>query len=209
MSERGKLLVLEGQEGAGKTTQLPLTSEHLDALGVEHIVVKEPGFGELNAQIRTMLLDSNNVIDPMTEFALFSADRSNNWRSTIRPALDDGVSVLSDRNWLSSISYQGYGGGIPIDDITRVTRFFTDDRYMDPDLTLVLILKSIEEGMKRAEARGMLDRMEKKGPEYHRKVLEGYMHRSKQIGYTAINGSQTIEAVSSDIKSALETLFSN
>lgn len=209
-ANRGKYVVFEGPDGVGKSTQIEYAKEFLEEHNIEYLVIKEPGDEKCppNPKIREILLSDSYSLDPYTELALFSADRSNLTRKIIRPSLAQGVSVISDRNYISSNSYQGYAGGIPIEKIAEITDFFTGYEYINPDMVILLIPDSVEDILNRAEKRGSLDRIEQKGTEYHQQVIEGYRKlAASKLGYVAINASQPINDVRLDVRSVLTQVF--
>src|SRR5262245_19503785 len=112
ISHTGSFVTLEGPEGAGKTTQVKLLSRQLDTLGVKHIVTRDPGGTPLGKQIRRILLNPENPVEPMAELLLYQADRAQHVSEVILPALKNGTLVICDRYVDSTIAYQGFGRGI-------------------------------------------------------------------------------------------------
>src|SRR5689334_2159198 len=112
MSERGKLFVVEGVEGAGKSVQAKLLAERLRELGRSVVEVREPGSTPIAQELRRILLDVNIGRTAVTNVLLFTAARVELWEDVIKPALDAGNDVVSDRNWLSSAAYQSHGEGL-------------------------------------------------------------------------------------------------
>lgn len=149
MSARGRFIALEGGEGVGKSTQLKALSEALEQRGIDCLTTREPGGSDGAEGIRKLLLegdDSRWSIE--AEALLFAAARADHVAKTIRPALDSGHWVLSDRFIDSSLAYQGGGGGLGIDRVRQLHEFATGGFL--PDRTLVLVL---DDGHKRALAR--------------------------------------------------------
>lgn len=167
----GRLVVLEGSEGAGKTTQLGLLAERLRAAGIEVWTLREPGGTALGDSIRALLLDPERHIAPAAEALLFMASRAQLVRDEIDPALDRGVVVLMDRFFLSTYAYQVDGRGLPEDQIRAANALATSG--LVPDLTIVLELPA-SEGMKRAAARSGKDRMEQLGDDFHDRVERAF-----------------------------------
>lgn len=168
---KGRLVVLEGSEGAGKTTQLPLLTARLRASGFEVLPLREPGGTSLGDAIRALLLDPSQHISPAAEALLFMASRAQLVRDEIDPALDRGVVVLMDRFFLSTYAYQIDGRGLPEEEVRKANALATAG--LVPDLTVVLSIAATE-GMQRATARGEQDRIEQLGDEFHDRVERGF-----------------------------------
>ncbi len=127
---RGRLVVVEGYDASGKTTQVARLGEALDAL-----VTREPGDTRLGAQLRQILLDGDDL-DARAEALLFAADRAQHVAEVIAPALDAGRHVVSDRYVDSSVAYQGYGRGLVPDEIRRLSEWASAG--LSPDLVILL-----------------------------------------------------------------------
>jgi dTMP kinase len=167
----GRLIVFEGSEGAGKTTQLGLLAERLRAAGIDVLTLREPGGTSLGDSIRTLLLDPAQHISAPAEALLFMASRAQLVRDEIDPALDRGVVVLMDRFFLSTYAYQIDGRGLPEEQIRSANALATGG--LIPDLTIVLEMTA-SEGMERAAARGRQDRIEQLGDEFHGRVERAF-----------------------------------
>jgi len=170
---RGALIVFEGAEGAGKSTQLRLVSEWLTARGFEVVAVREPGGTVVGDQIRRLLLDPASDIGARSEALLFMASRAQLVEREIRPALVSGATVLVDRFFLSTYAYQGAGRGLPEDDLRTVNRMATDG--LIPDLTLLFTIP-VETGLARAARRagGEHDRIERVELAFHERVAHAF-----------------------------------
>src|SRR5437867_978021 len=145
------LIVLEGPEGAGKTTQIRMLAEWLGAAGKTVVAVREPGGTPLGDEIRRLLLDPASDPTPRSESLLFMASRAQLIEREIQPALASGAIVLVDRFFLSTYAYQVHGRGLPHEEISAANRLATSS--LRPDLTLLLVLP-VEEGLGRAGKRG-------------------------------------------------------
>lgn len=180
---RGKLIVFEGAEGAGKTTQLRLLAEYFRASGNEVLTLREPGGTVLGDAIRAILLDPARHIVAEAEALLFMASRAQIVRAEIDPALARGVVVLMDRFFLSTYAYQIYGRGLDEERIRSANAIATGG--LVPDLTLVLGV-SAAEGLARASERGAHDRIEGSGEAFHAKVeaaFDRFGHSDWQRGH--------------------------
>lgn len=167
----GRLIVLEGSEGAGKTTQLRLLAETLRGSGNEVLAIREPGGTSVGDAIRGLLLDPGQHIAPRAEALLFMASRAQLVHDEIDPALDSGVVVLMDRFFLSTYAYQIDGRRLPEAEVRQSNALATGGRV--PDLTIVLSITAAE-GMDRASARGAQDRIEQLGDDFHLRVEQAF-----------------------------------
>jgi len=164
---RGRLVVLEGAEGAGKTTQIRLLAERLTTAGIPCIAVREPGGTPVGDDIREILLHPEQEITAATEALLFMASRAELIAREILPSFVEGTVVLMDRFFLSTYAYQIFGRGLPEEEIRAANRLATGG--LVPDMTL-LIDVPLAEGLGRADARGARDRMERADDDFHTRV---------------------------------------
>ena len=172
----GKLITLEGLDGCGKSTQLELEARRLRSSGFRVTTTHEPGGTPVGQQMRDLVLHSPSQLTPLAELALMFAARAQHVEQVVMPALQAGEIVLCDRFTDSSVAYQGYGRGIPVEQIRTLEELFCQG--VRPDLTLILDLDP-ETGLDRALARnrsGVLatSRFEKEELEFFRRVREGY-----------------------------------
>lgn len=176
-------ITFEGPEGSGKTTQTQLLRDALQQQGYQIVCTREPGGTLIGEQIRTILHDRlNSEIVPETEILLYSAARSQHVAQVIRPALDRGMIVISDRYSESTIAYQGYGRGLSLDTLREITQFATGG--LQPDLVIYLDLDVIA-GLDRkrqdqAQGKGDWNRMDEQSLAFYRRVREGYLAMAKQ-----------------------------
>jgi dTMP kinase len=168
VTARGKFISLEGGEGVGKSTQVKALAAALRERGIEVVETREPGGSEGAEKIRELLLaGAEERWGPRAEALLFAAARADHVDKTIRPALEAGRWVLSDRFVDSSLAYQGGAGGLGIEAVREINAFAIGEYF--PDRTLVLTL---EEGAERARSRDAdgSDRIGGRSDDYHRKV---------------------------------------
>ncbi|HET7621826.1 MAG TPA: dTMP kinase [Gemmatimonadaceae bacterium] len=169
--KRGRLIVFEGPEGVGKTTQLGLLGAWLEERSIAHIRVREPGGTALGNEIRSLLLDPAHEMDARAEALLFMASRAALVDRVVAPAMQRGALVLADRFFLSTYAYQVAGRGLPENEIRGTNRFAT--RGLVPDLTLLFSAPAGERGQRR-QLRGSSDRIESEGTEFHTRVAEAF-----------------------------------
>ena len=168
---RGILLVVDGPEGAGKSTQVARIGALLEARGAEHVELREPGGTALGDRIRSILLDPSTEMTARAEAALFMASRAELVSEVVRPALARGAVVTLDRFFLSTYAYQVHGRGLPETQVREANALAVDG--LVPDLTILLQL-SFEAGLQRADRRGGRDRIEVAGDDFHRKVEQAF-----------------------------------
>jgi dTMP kinase len=168
---RGKLIVFEGTEGAGKSTQIRLLAERLATARISCIALREPGGSPVGDSIREIVLHKEHPITDATEALLFMASRAELTAREIVPSLNDGRVVLLDRFFLSTYAYQIFGRGLPEADTRAANRLATGG--LVPDLTLLLDVPAVE-GLGRADARGARDRMERANDAFHQRVANAF-----------------------------------
>ena len=182
MSRAGTLIVFEGVEGAGKTTQLVRLGTRLAAGGVPHASFREPGGTPVGDAIRGLLLDPSREITRRTEALLFLASRAELVERKLKPALAGGLVVLLDRFTLSTYAYQIAGRGLGEREVRAANVTATDG--LVPDLTLLLRVPWAT-GEDRARRRGALDRMEASGTEFHARVAAAFARYEDQAWQAA------------------------
>ena len=202
---RGVFVVLEGPEGAGKSTQLALLATRLAALGCDYVLTREPGGTQAGDAIRTILLDPAQQIEPLAEFLLYSASRAQLVGEVIAPALRAGKNVVSDRFTGASVAYQGFGRGLDLDLIELLNARVSQG--LSPDLTVLLDIDPAT-GLGRAAARSHHDRLEAESHEFHERVRAGYVsHAQKHPDWLLIDGAAAEAAVAARIWAAVEPLL--
>lgn len=213
---QGKLIVFEGIEGCGKSTQLARLSQwlqgyppfqELQGSGVipQLIVTREPGGTALGDRLRALLLDSESQTAPQdrAELLLYAADRAQHVEEVILPALHEGSWVLCDRYIDSTVAYQGYGRGLPLPLIDQLNAIATQG--IAGDLTLWLRLDA-ETGLNRSRRRGHLDRMEQTNIAFHQRVQQGFEMLAQQHSdrIVSIDAAASEEVVAGQIQTVLE-----
>ena len=188
---RGRYVVLEGGEGVGKSTQAAALGERLAAAGISSVAIREPG-GDPFAEAGRALLLGDLSREPETEVLLFNALRAQVLIARVAPALARGDWVISDRNRLSTIAYQGYGHGLDLDWTRSVCAAAAD--LCPPDLELVLHVDEATSIARRA-ARGVTDRFERLDADFHRRVIAGYLAEAEQAGLGVIDATGPFGAV--------------
>ena len=198
-------ITLEGPEGGGKTSQAQCLAEYLRAEKLDVLLTREPGGSPIGDQIRKVITQlENTAMDAHTEFLLFSASRAQHIAEVIRPSLDDGVTVISDRFFDSSLAYQGYGQRLPLETLKAITIFATGG--LSPDLTLLLDLP-VEEGLRRREADGNWNRLDAYDIDFHRRVRGGYLKLAAESPerWVVLGAEQSFETLQEEIRRAVMT----
>jgi len=205
--KHGRFVSFEGIEGCGKTTQIALLSEHLTARAVPHTITREPGGTAVGEGIRRILLHSETIhLTAASELLLFYASRSQNILEKIQPALEQNEMVICDRFYHASMAYQGYGRGIPLDFINKLTDLVCD-RFR-PELTILLDIDPAV-GLARARARNN-NRVEDEGRfemeniEFYTRIRNGYLDLAAHDDrIRIIHADRSIEDVHADILKVL------
>lgn len=174
---RGKFITFEGCEGVGKSTQVRLLKEYLEASNQEALFIREPGGNTISEKIRDIILDpANSEMTSLCEAMLYSSARSQLIEQVIAPALESGTLLVCDRFIDSTIAYQGVARGLGIDKIKTLNELVCGD-YM-PDLTIFLDLPP-SEAFKRKGGCDKSDRMELESIDFHDSVYSGYLEACK------------------------------
>jgi dTMP kinase len=200
----GTFLALEGGEGAGKSTQLRLLEAWLLERGHEVVVTREPGATASGARIRALLLDSTTTLAPRAEAMLYAADRAQHVSEVVRPALERGAVVVTDRYVDSSLAYQGAGRELEVGEVARLSRWATEG--LRPDLVVLL---DIDPAVGLARAGEEPDRIEAESLAFHSRVREGFVElaESDPDRYLVIPADQSVAAVQKAIRRRVAELF--
>jgi dTMP kinase len=193
---KGIFIAFEGGEGSGKSTQSKLLKKWLEEEGEEVVLSREPGGTEMGKDLRRILLDhSTGEISPRAEALLYAADRAHHVYSKIRPALDRGEVVITDRYFDSSIAYQGAGRVLVSGEVARISRWATESLF--PTLTILIDLPA-ETGLGRLKSK---DRLEVEPLDFHERIRQEYLQLSllDPERYLVVDGRQTVEEIHSDI----------
>jgi len=208
------LVTFEGPEGSGKSTQMDLLRRSLDELGVQAIFTREPGGTEIGEKIRAILHDVANLdMLPETEALLYLAARAQHVRQVLRPAVNHGDLVISDRFSESTLAYQGFGHGLDLQVLGTITEFATGG--LVPDLVIYLNL-DVEIGLKRkikdyAGGRGEWNRMDQQSLEFHRRVRQGYLTLALEAPtrWLIVDATRPIEVIHQTILARVTDLLND
>ncbi|MFF3606490.1 dTMP kinase [Streptomyces sp. NPDC002463] len=204
-SPTGFFIALEGGDGAGKSTQVQALAEWIRAKGHEVVVTREPGATPIGKRLRSILLDVSSAgLSNRAEALLYAADRAEHVDSLVRPALERGAIVISDRYIDSSVAYQGAGRDLSPTEIARISRWATDG--LVPHLTVVLDVSPETARERFTEAP---DRLESEPPEFHARVRAGFLAlaAADPSRYLVVDAGQEPEAVTTVVRHRLDRML--
>lgn len=202
--EHGLFVAFEGGDGAGKSTQLALLGEHLEHRGFDVVRTSEPGGSRVGRRIRAIVLDpATGVIDDRTETLLYAADKAEHVATVIRPALDRGAVVLTDRYVDSTLAYQGAGRSLGADDVAIIARWATSG--LRPHLTVLLDLAP-------AHALGRLDaadRLESEPVQFHERVSAEFrrLAAADPEHYLVVDAHRAPDQIAREVAAAVDALL--
>ncbi|MBC8201524.1 MAG: dTMP kinase [Planctomycetes bacterium] len=201
----GKFVVFDGPDGSGKSTQMKRFMQWCREQGLVVKEVREPGGTAIGEQIRQVLLDPvNEGMTIQCEMLLYMASRAQLVEQEIVPALSRGELVVADRFVSATLAYQGAAGGLPTKWIQQVAEVAVSGHW--PDITLIL---DVDDVTAASRLNPLLDRMELKGREFHRRVREGFLEQARLMPdlYCVIDSSQDADAVETAVQNAILKQF--
>ena len=200
--ERSIFITFEGLDGSGKSTQISILKNYLEDKGIKVYVTREPGGTEVGEKIRSILLDPDLTLKPWTEAFLYIGSRVENTEK-IKKKLQEGFWVICERYMDSTIAYQGYGRGLPINILSDLNRIATSN--LIPHVTFLIDI----DPYKSLSRKKNFDRIERESLEFYDKVRKGYLEiaeREKER-FVVISGERSIEEIRKDIISYLERKY--
>ena len=202
----GYFITFEGIDKSGKSTQARLLAERLGKAGLEVVLTREPGGTALGNQIRSLVLDHipETSVAPIAEMLLFAADRAQHVEELIRPNLQAGKVVISDRYVESTLAYQGYGRGMDLEVLQSVQEIATEG--LKPDLTFVIDVEVRTFRSRQDES----DRMESSPDAYYEEIRSGYekLQHSDSARFVCCDGKTEVKRLSEEIFKEVESRFS-
>jgi dTMP kinase len=193
---RGRLIVFEGGEASGKSTQAARLAADIGA-----VLTREPGGTDIGKRIRELVLDPGaSAMAPWTEALLMAADRAQHVAEVIEPALAAGTDVVTDRYVASSLAYQGFGRGLDVEQLWRLSTEFAGAFHAD-----LVVLLEVPASVAAARLRGR-DRMEAAGDDFHARVAEGYrrMAAAHPDHWLVVDGDASVDEVAALVRDAVE-----
>lgn len=197
----GKLITFEGIDGSGKSTQLRMLSGELLARGFDVLTTREPGGTPLGRRLREAFLETEEEVDPLAELLLFAADRAQHVNFLIKPALEAGKVVLSDRFADATFAYQGAGRGFPASTVNQVIKLATGG--LKPDLTIFFDLP-VARSLSRTNNRNndqKNNRMDLETSEFYERVRASYLEiaAKEKKRFKIIDASGSIEGIQTEV----------
>jgi dTMP kinase len=200
-----RFITLDGIDGSGKTSQQPRLAEWLRSRGLEVVTCRDPGSTAAGDAVRAILLDRHDLaIAPTAEMLLYMSARAQLVAEVVRPALDRGAWVVSDRYLLANVVYQGHAGGLGADVVRSVGAVATGG--LEPDLTLLIDVDLATAAGRLARP---LDRLERRGEAYRARVRDGYLAEAARAAarIAIVDGSAAPEVVAERIRAVLTARF--
>lgn len=207
--KRGIFISFEGGEGSGKSLQAKLLSEHLQKSGRDVVLTREPGGTAAGERIREIVLHAQEIaLSPEAQVLLYNTARAQNVREVIVPALEAGRIVIADRFFDSTMAYQGYGHGVPLEQIRTVTALACGD--LVPDRTFLLDIP-VDVGLSRSgwRAQSKWDRFEVLDTAFHTRVRDGYVRLAKAEPrrWAVIDAHRDQTAIEKDVRREVDALL--
>ena len=199
-TRRGRFIALEGGEASGKSTQAARLAAGLDA-----VLTREPGGTAVGERIREVLLDTAHAeLDSRAEALLMAAARAQHVAEVVRPALEAGRHVVTDRFTGSSLAYQGYGRGLPVDEVRRLSAWATGG--IEPDLVVLL---DVPDAVAAARLGPERDRLESESAEFHLRVIAGYraLAAEEPGRWVVVDGTGSVDEVAARVRAAVDAMM--
>ncbi len=198
-------ITFEGIDGVGKSTQLDMLERYLVDLGKQVLRTLEPGGTELGQEIRHLLLHRKGDVSARSEALLYAADRAHHVATKIKPALETGMVVLSDRYFDSSVAYQGAARELNVDEVRNISLWAIDNLL--PDLTVLLDLPA-DEAMKRRGNKGTEpDRLEREQVEFFERARNEYLKMAKESRFLVVDASDSPEKIHQQVIGRVSALL--
>jgi dTMP kinase len=198
VSRRGRFVVIEGADATGKSTQVAVLAARLRRRGVDVVETFEPGSTAAGRAIRDLVLGDDQIAPP-TEALLMAADRAEHVQQVVRPAIERGAVVVSDRYLPSSLVYQGVVRGLGVDAVGGVNRLATEG--VGPDVVVVL---DVDDAAAEARRAPTADRLEREGPGFHLDVRRAYRDLAEKEGWTLVEADGSVDEVAERVWEAVE-----
>jgi dTMP kinase len=208
MERKPAYIVLEGPDGCGKTSQMRLLQQKFTEANEPYVAIREPGATGIGKQIREILLTGHaDKLDAISEVLLFSADRHHTLKTLTQPEMANGMHILSDRCYLTTMTFQGYGRGLSLTVLEDLTEFAMEG--VKPDLIIILDVspeislarKDVQLESEKSRSTSLENRFESIGHAFHSRIREGYLKEAERHAdfMTVVDATQSIEAVHREI----------
>ncbi|MBR2741620.1 dTMP kinase [Candidatus Saccharibacteria bacterium] len=189
-------IVIEGQDGTGKSTQAELLKKYYEDQGKEVVMLEEPD-GDLPQahDLHDMILTRGYNFEPLSNVLLFTVARIELWKKIAEPVLKRNGIVISARNYWSTLAYQGYGEGVSRSKIIRLTKELLPEKYFNPDYGFILTVSDAVRLARQKNRGKATETFERKADEFQQKVNSAYPKIAKEFGLTIVDASGTIEEI--------------
>jgi dTMP kinase len=194
----------EGIDGVGKSTQLEMLQDYLSQKGHTVLRTLEPGGTELGQEIRHLLLHRKGDVAPRAEALLYAADRAHHVATKIRPALERGEIVLTDRFFDSSVAYQGAARDLDVNQVRHISLWAVDN--LVPDLTILLDLPAQEAISRRSKTGTEPDRLEREKVEFFERARQMYLELAKESRFLVVDARKSVDEIQTEIRDRLSQL---
>lgn len=204
----GKYILIEGIGAAGKSTQSKAVGDRLRQLGYQVVNIREPGSSKICESIREILIDKGykELMSAKTSLFLFCAARHQLITEMVKPLLAQGISVITDRSYLSTIAIQGYAEGLDLDLVRNCCQIAMDDLTFDKGFILDI---SVDEGIARIKKRGLAqaDRYDIMSRDFIERIRQGYLAQAHDKNFELINGSRPEDIITAELIQKILPLF--
>ncbi|MEY2695068.1 MAG: dTMP kinase [Actinomycetota bacterium] len=200
-------ITFEGIDGVGKSTQLDLLQKWFEAQGKAVVRTLEPGGTELGQEIRHLLLHRKGDVAPRSEALLYAADRAHHVATKIRPALQEGKVVLSDRYFDSSVAYQGAARELDVEEVRSISLWAVDNLL--PDLTVLLDLDAQAAIQRRNKTGTEPDRLEREKVDFFERARAQYLELAKEPRFLVVDATLSIDEIQAQIRARVTTMESH
>ncbi|MEY4408984.1 MAG: dTMP kinase [Actinomycetota bacterium] len=194
----------EGIDGVGKSTQLEMLQDYLSQKGHTVLRTLEPGGTELGQEIRHLLLHRKGDVAPRAEALLYAADRAHHVATKIRPALERGEIVLTDRFFDSSVAYQGAARDLDVNQVRDISLWAVDN--LVPDLTILLDLPAQDAISRRSKTGTEPDRLEREKVEFFERARQMYLELAKEPRFLVVDARKSVDEIQAEIRARLAQL---
>lgn len=197
--EQGRYFVIEGGDGTGKSTQLDLAIQHLEGLGQDVERLREPGGTPIGDAIRQILKSKEFGREPETDVDLFTACRREIVAQVLGPMMLKGRTAVSDRNWFSTVAYQGFGKGVDIDYVLKRSEEAMGQYFMPSGVVIIDIPVEVASKRKTKQGDNTNDHFENLGFDFQQRVRDGYLWLADRYDVPLLDGAKPVEEVHRDI----------
>ncbi|MBR3365552.1 dTMP kinase [Candidatus Saccharibacteria bacterium] len=203
----GKYIVIEGQDATGKDTQAKLLAEYLQQKGEKVTIYSESGTNSENEFVKAIAklnYGSDQNLEPRTHALLYLINRYEQWKKIAEPALNRGETVITTRNWFSTLIYTGYASGVSRNLITKIHKEVMPENYFKPDRIVIFTISPEEQVKRLGTQERAAEFWKSKGGEFQQKLNAGYLKVAKDFEVPTLDASGTIEEIQEELRKLFE-----